>query len=144
VAEESERSRDHHRSEGQRSEKPQQRSGREDRDQDRSEDRSKHRSESHSDRGASRREGRLTGSQAAVLGAQQLVELTGKDFEGIVGFSKDDEGWLVQVEVVELRRVPDSTDVLAIYEVLVDGEGDLAGYRRLERYARGSTAEDGR
>jgi hypothetical protein len=87
---------------------------------------------------------RLKGSQAAVLGAQQLVELTGKDFEGIVGFTKDDDGWLVQVEVVEMRRVPNSTDVLATYEVSVDSDGDLDGYRRLDRYMRGSSGEDRR
>jgi len=81
--------------------------------------------------------------QAAVEGAQQLVELTGKEFEGIVGISKDDDGtWTVQVEVLELRRIPSTTDVLAVYEVTVDGEGNLSGYHRSDRYVRGSAGEE--
>jgi hypothetical protein len=44
----------------------------------------------------------------------------------------------VQVEVLELRRVPNTTDVLAVYEVSVDRDGDLEGYTRLHRYVRGT------
>ncbi len=39
--------------------------------------------------------------------------------------------------MLELRRIPNTTDVLAIYEVTVDSDGDLEGYRRLHRYVRG-------
>ena len=31
----------------------------------------------------------------------------------------------MQVEVLEVRRIPDTTDVLALYEVEVDTDGDL-------------------
>ena len=52
------------------------------------------------------------------------------------------DGWKVHVEVVEVRRIPDTTDVLALYEVQVDEDGDLMGYRRLRRYARGVPGEN--
>ena len=29
-----------------------------------------------------------------------------------------------------MRRIPETTDVLALYEVDVDADGDLEGYRR--------------
>ena len=32
------------------------------------------------------------------------------------------------VEVVELERIPNTTDVLGVYEVTVDKNGDLTGY----------------
>ena len=60
----------------------------------------------------------------------------------MTGLERTDDGWTVQVEVVEVRRIPDTTDVLALYEVDVDSDGDLQGYRRLRRYARGCPGED--
>jgi hypothetical protein len=44
--------------------------------------------------------------------------------------------------VLELRRVPNTTDVLATYEATMDSDGELAGYRRLHRYVRGAAGED--
>ena len=44
--------------------------------------------------------------------------------------------------MVEVRRIPNTTDVLAMYEVEVDGKGSLQGYRRVRRYVRGVPGED--
>jgi hypothetical protein len=71
--------------------------------------------------------------------ARQLLELTGRDAEGVTGLERTDDGWKVQVEVVEVRRIPDTTDMLALYEVEVDPQGELMGYRRLQRYSRGAS-----
>jgi hypothetical protein len=80
---------------------------------------------------------RMSGTQVAASAAKQLLELTGKAAEGVTGLERSEDGWTVQVEVVEVRRIPDTTDVLALYEVSVDSDGDLEGYRRLRRYTRG-------
>ena len=85
---------------------------------------------------------RATASQVAARAAQQLLELTGKGAEGVTGLERTDDGWNVHVEVVEVRRIPDTTDVLALYDVQVDEDGDLIGYRRLRRYTRGKPGED--
>jgi hypothetical protein len=81
-------------------------------------------------------------SQVATRAASELLELTGKGAEGITGLERTDDGWTVQVEVVEVRRIPDTTDVLALYEVETDKQGALLGYRRLRRYARGTPGND--
>jgi hypothetical protein len=78
----------------------------------------------------------------AGTAARQLASLTGKAVEGVTGIESDDDGWRVTVEILELRRIPDSTDVLALYEVDADENGNLMGYRRLRRYSRGSAGED--
>ena len=85
---------------------------------------------------------RLSGSKAAAAAARQLLDLTGREPEGITGLEPDDDGWKVQVEVLELRRIPETTDVLALYEVQVDADGELQGYRRLRRYTRGASGEE--
>ena len=82
--------------------------------------------------------------QLAGEAARQLLELTGKDAEGISGLRRSDDGWVVQVEVLELSRIPNTTDVLATYEVEVDSDGELMEYRRVHRYVRGVPGEDGR
>jgi hypothetical protein len=90
-------------------------------------------------RSAPRAESRPTpgASEVATSAARELLELTGKQPEGITGLERTDDGWTVQVEVVEVRRIPDTTDVLALYEVSTDERGQMQGYRRVQRYARG-------
>ena len=78
----------------------------------------------------------------AAQAASELLELTGKAAEGVTGLERTEDGWTIQVEVVEVRRIPDTTDVLALYEVSTDKQGALLGYRRLRRYARGVPGED--
>jgi hypothetical protein len=85
---------------------------------------------------------RATASQAASSAARQLLELTGREAEGVTGLERTDDGWTVKVEVVEVRRIPDTTDVLALYEVDVDSDGDMLGYHRVRRYTRGVPGED--
>jgi len=43
--------------------------------------------------------------------------------------------------VVELDRIPSSTDVLASYEVGLDGDGRLVDYARTRRYTRSRADE---
>jgi len=68
---------------------------------------------------------------------EQLAELTGMEAESVSSFEKTEDGWVLKVEVLELERVPDTMSLLATYEVQLDGDGDLTGYRRVNRYARG-------
>ena len=82
------------------------------------------------------------GAKIAAEAVQQLAQLTGKESEGVVGLERTEDGWTVQVEVLELRRVPSTTDVLAIYEVTLDEQGELEGYQRRARYVRGAAGED--
>jgi len=74
--------------------------------------------------------------------AEQLQALTGRESEGVTGMERTEDGWSVQVEVLELRRVPTTTDMLALYEVHTDTRGELQGYRRLRRYSRGASDDE--
>jgi len=65
-----------------------------------------------------------------------LQELSGADVEAVSALDRTPAGWRVTLEAVELRRIPDSTDVLATYEVELDGDGDLVRYERRRRYSR--------
>ena len=45
--------------------------------------------------------------------------------------------------MLELRRVPSTTDVLASYEAVVDGDGEVLEYRRTGQYVRGRSGANG-
>lgn len=76
---------------------------------------------------------------AVILAAkQQLSELLGLPTEAVSSCARADDGtWKLTVEIVELPRVPDTMTLLASYEVEVDSDGELIGYRRTRRYERG-------
>src|SRR4029079_8663785 len=76
-----------------------------------------------------------------TLAARQTVEeLTGYSAEAVSGFQWDGETWLVSVDVCELERVPNTTDVMATYVVQLDDQGLLLGYKRDRRFERGGAA----
>lgn len=90
----------------------------------------------------SSKNGHVKAPQIVRRAIEQVAELTGRQIEGVLGLQRGDEGWIVTIEVVELRRVPDSTDVLGSYAVAVDERGELQEYRRTRRYYRSQVEED--
>ena len=85
------------------------------------------------------RDAGLTAAQAARAALRQIAELTGKQPEGVTAVEPAEGGWVVGVEVVEDRRIPSSSDILAAYETGLDMDGELLSYRRVRRYPRGRT-----
>ncbi|MGW1672046.1 gas vesicle protein GvpO [Streptomyces sp. NPDC002324] len=67
----------------------------------------------------------------------QLAELTGMAPESVSSFEQTEGGWTLEVEVLEIARVPDTMSLLASYRVELDPRGELTGYRRVRRYERG-------
>jgi hypothetical protein len=78
---------------------------------------------------------------AARRAAHEVHELTGRRPEHVISVAKQDDSWHIGLEVVELHRIPDSADVMAVYEVTLDAHGELVTCRRERRYLRGSTDE---
>jgi hypothetical protein len=84
----------------------------------------------------------LSGREAIERVRRDLPQLLGRPIESVLGLQRDDDdGWKVTVQVVELSRIPSTTDVLASYEVSLDQRGDVIGYRRDRRYSRNQTDE---
>ena len=83
----------------------------------------------------------MTGSEIVQLAKQELAGLTGLEPDTVSGLRHDSEGWHVTVELVDLRRIPPSSDVLDSYEVLLDEDGEILSYERVRRYTRGEVME---
>jgi Gas vesicle synthesis protein GvpO len=73
---------------------------------------------------------------------EQLAALLGKDADSVSGLERTDHGWIVTLDVVELARIPESTDALASYDLELDDDRNLVRYSRGRRYYR-SQADDG-
>ena len=48
----------------------------------------------------------------------------------------DDGGWRVAIELVERRGIPDTNDVLGLYEIRLDGAGNVLRYERTQMRRR--------
>lgn len=73
---------------------------------------------------------------------QQLAETTGLKPVGVTKVFQDDQGWHVGVELLELARIPNATDVLGAYEVLLTEDGGMVRFERKRTRLRGEPREE--
>jgi hypothetical protein len=90
----------------------------------------------------SEQDGRLSAQELTRTAREMVEELTGYRVEAVSGFQWDGDEWLVSVDVCELERVPNTTDIMATYVVQLDDGGGLLGYKRERRFLR-AAAEEG-
>lgn len=78
----------------------------------------------------------MTAPQVVQQAKEQLGMMTGLEPDTVSSLGKDTEGWHVTIEMIEMKRIPNSSDVLATYDTLLDDEGNLVSYQRTQRYYR--------
>lgn len=61
---------------------------------------------------------------------KELSKLTGLTPSSTVGVTKNERVWNISIEMVEKRSIPDQMDILALYEVLLDEDGNLLSFER--------------
>jgi hypothetical protein len=91
-------------------------------------------SSNRSSNGRSRKD--RSAREAVGEAIKQVHQLIGKPIESVTGMEKDGSDWTVTLEVLELSRIPSTTDVLGSYEVTLDKDGELTGVQRTRRYPR--------
>lgn len=55
---------------------------------------------------------------------------------------EDEEGWVAAVEILERKSIPDTQDILGRYEISLDSDHEITGYRRTHRYRRDDMDQD--
>ena len=84
------------------------------------------------------------------MNADEIIKKAEEDFarlskipvDGVTGLAKTEEGWVVSLEALERRAIPDTMDVLGLYEVRLDNEGNLLSFNRRKLRKRGETEEE--
>jgi len=61
---------------------------------------------------------------------RELNKLTGLDLSTTKGVKKEGDGWIITIEMIEKHSIPDQMDILALYEVNVDADGNILSFDR--------------
>ncbi|MDD7934662.1 gas vesicle protein, partial [Actinomycetospora straminea] len=85
---------------------------------------------------------KIPARKIARWAAEQVQEMSGKESEAITSVRKTEDGYVVGLEVVESRKIPETSDILATYEAEMDSDGELISYHRVKRYTRGRGDDD--
>ena len=93
------------------------------------------------DRNKGKQDGSPRPAELVRAAASTLAELTGRQPENVLGLRRDDDGWKVTLEVVELHRIRTPQTCFGCYVVTVDDDGELVSYERVRRYVRSQTEE---
>jgi hypothetical protein len=86
--------------------------------------------------------GSMNAIEAVQSAREQLALLLGRPVEAVLGVERDSSNWVLRAQVLELERIPNTTDVLGEYEALIDRSGELLRYSRTRRYHRGHVDEE--
>lgn len=73
---------------------------------------------------------------------EEFASLTKLPVNAVIGLAKREEIWVVSLETVERKAIPDTMDILGLYEVRLDGEGNLLEFERKRLRKRGETKEE--
>jgi hypothetical protein len=84
------------------------------------------------------------------MNANEIIKRAQEEFtrigktpsNGVTGVSKTEDGWAVLLEALERKAIPDTMDVLGLYELRLDNEGNLLGFDRRKLRKRGETKEE--
>jgi len=72
----------------------------------------------------------LSMSEVILKARSELNNLIGLEISSTVKAVREDEKWLVAMEVIEKHSIPDGMDILATYEAKLDSEGDILEFKR--------------
>ena len=79
--------------------------------------------------------------ELAERAKSQLAEVTGLKPQTVSEAFKDEQGWHIALDMVEMSRIPPATDVLGGYEVLLDDNGNMLKFERRRTRLRGEPME---
>jgi len=80
--------------------------------------------------------------RVARLAKEQLAEYTGLKPMSITRLNRDEEGWHVSLEMLEMARIPAISDLLGDYELTLSHDGNLVGFERIRTRLRGEPTDE--
>ena len=79
--------------------------------------------------------------ELAEQAKSKLAEVTGLKPITVTRAFKDEQGWHIALDMLEMSRIPTATDVLGDYEVLLDDSGNMLRFERKRTRLRGEPLE---
>jgi len=82
-------------------------------------------------------------AQETITKARGYITTMGKrNDEGVTNLSQREDGWTVCIEVMERKGIPDTMDILGLYEINLNNEGDMLSVERKKLRKRGDTSDN--
>ena len=83
------------------------------------------------------------------MNAQEIVEKAhcyitemGKiSSDGLTSITRKNDGWSLSIEVLERKAIPDSMDILGLYEITMTNDGEFLSLERKKLRKRGDTED---
>lgn len=66
-----------------------------------------------------------------------IAELLGKAPDSVSSIEKNSEGWAVVCNILEKKAVPETFDLLKVFEVILDKEAKIVRFKQLKKIRRG-------
>ncbi|MEW5896485.1 MAG: gas vesicle protein GvpO [Nanoarchaeota archaeon] len=67
----------------------------------------------------------------------EIKELLKKEPEGISSIEKNENGWTIHCEVLEKKAIPETYDLLKVYEFILDNNAKINSFKVLRKIRRG-------
>lgn len=67
----------------------------------------------------------------------EIKELLEKEPESISSIEKNENGWAVHCEVLEKKAIPETYDLLKVYEFILDDNAKINSFKVLRKVRRG-------
>ncbi|MEK6808707.1 MAG: gas vesicle protein GvpO [Nanoarchaeota archaeon] len=67
----------------------------------------------------------------------QITDLLKKEPDSIMSVEKTKEGWIVVCDVLEKKSVPETFDLLKVFEFSVDNNAKIIGFKQVKKIRRG-------
>jgi hypothetical protein len=78
----------------------------------------------------------LTTLKITLIAKQAVEAITGFKPDAVSRCEKKETGWRAVVDVLESKARVGDNDLISTYELELDLEGEVTGYKRLRRYYR--------
>ena len=73
----------------------------------------------------------------------EIEELLGKELESISSMEQNENGWTIHCEVLEKKAVPETYDLLKVYEFILDNNVKINRFKVLRKVRRGDLGDLG-
>jgi len=72
---------------------------------------------------------------------EELSKVTGLELSTTLGAVKEEKGWKITMEMIEKHSIPDQMDIMAVYETILDDDGNMIEFNRKRLRKRVDTEE---
>ncbi len=73
--------------------------------------------------------------------APQIRKLLNKEPECISSIEKTKEGWRVLCDVLDKKSVPETFDLLKVFEFILDKEAKVTSFKQIKKIKRGNIGD---